>query len=490
MKQISIFLVTAIALAAASASACTGFYAGKKTTVDGTVLIGRTVDVQPVNACFRLAIVSRGEADPLDGKDALPAKYRFVCTPSLASGGRGTFHSAAANERGLVVSGTVTGHSRAEIGKLDPCTHEEGDNWVGEHNLTGILAGQAATAREGVKVLGETIARRKHTGQEIYMLADRDEAWYVEVYSTHQWAAVRMPEDKVACFGNQFMLRDFDPDSPDSMHSPELVTMAERAGILVRGADGKIDLCRTYSQPLSDYANLRTWYGHKVLAPSTAGEYVTTNAQPLFFSPDGKVSCTNLFELMRCRYEGSRWCPEEGGSGNVRTIGVTRQGTCHVITLDSRLPDACAGTIWVTLANAEHSVFLPVNAAVTRLDPAYAADQLKPFRYDAALASCHFRRLCALAEKDRRLIGDGVRSYWRKREAELTAEYRQVLSAAANSAAIDVRALTDYCCRQQERALADAKQILDDVLWYLSANNGTPGDGASSKPRPYSAAGK
>ena len=70
------------------------------------------------------------------------------------------------------------------------------------------------------------------------------------------------------------------------------------------------------------------------------------------------------------------------------------------------------------------------------------------------------------------------------------AEYGSVLSAAANGAAIDVRALTDYCCRQQERALADAKQILDDVLWYLSANNGTPGDGASSKPRPYSAAGK
>lgn len=479
-------LVISFALIAAggAALACTGMYAGRKVTVDGTILIGRTVDIAPLNTCFRMAIVNRGEADPNDGTNAVPAKYRFVCTPSVTSCGRGTFHSAAVNELGFAISGTVTGDPN---GRLDPCKYEEGDNWVGEHNLTGIVAGNAATAREGVKVLGETVARRKHVGGEIYMMADRDEAWYVEVYSARQWAAVRMPDDKVSCFGNQFMLRSFDPDAPDTMHSPELVSLPEREGKIVRGADGKIDLCRTYARELRDYGNLRTWYGHKVFAPSTAGEYVTTNVQPLFFSPDYKISPTNMFELMRCRYEGTKWCPEEGGDQDVRIIGVTRQATCHVIAVDPRLPAAFAGTIWTALANCEHSVFLPVNASVTRLDPSFTADQKGEFGYDPAVAGNHFRRLCALAEKDRRYYGSGIRAFWRARETELVAAWPDELAAAAKLGADGAEKLTEACCARQSAALGDAKRMLDGLLWFMAANNGTPGDGGpGAHPRaPY-----
>lgn len=39
-----------------------------------------------------------------------------------------------------------------------------------------------------------------------FMIADQQEAWYLESYSGHQWCAVKMPEDAVAVFGNECML--------------------------------------------------------------------------------------------------------------------------------------------------------------------------------------------------------------------------------------------------------------------------------------------
>ena len=42
------------------AEACTGVYAGKGMTVDGSVLIGRTVDFSPYNATMYQQICERG----------------------------------------------------------------------------------------------------------------------------------------------------------------------------------------------------------------------------------------------------------------------------------------------------------------------------------------------------------------------------------------------------------------------------------------------
>ena len=95
----------ALCMAATPIFACTGMYAGRKVSADGTVLIGRTVDTPPWSCCFRAVRVPRGEG----------VKYAYVCTPAVTSVGKGFFPSACANEAGLVISGTVTGRTRPEI---------------------------------------------------------------------------------------------------------------------------------------------------------------------------------------------------------------------------------------------------------------------------------------------------------------------------------------------------------------------------------------
>lgn len=464
------YIAVAVVASASLAFACTGMYAGKNVSADGTVLIGRTVDTPPWTCCFRATRIPRGE----------DVKYAYVCTPAVTAVGKGFYPSACANEAGLVISGTVTGHTRQEMLDIDPKTNRKG---VGEFNLPGLVAGNCATAREALDYFAKVIAERGHFGAEIYMFADRDEAWYLEAYTGHQWAAVKMPEDKVACFGNQFMIRSFDPDSPDVRHSPELISMPEKHGLLVRGADGLPDLCLTYATSLGDYSNFQTWFGHKTFSPSTAGEYETKRPMPLFYTPAHKVSIYDMFELMRSRYEGTEMCPDEGGSPKVRTIGTTKQATSHVISLDHRLPAKFAGTVWFSLANAEHSVFLPMNAAVTETDEAFSQDDVeKPFSYNPALAGHAFRRLCALAEQNRRFYGRGVRAWWRARERELIASYSRVLAEAV--AKDDASIVTDFAKREQTRALKDARRIFDELMWYVMENNRIEGDGSGATTLP------
>lgn len=70
-----------------------------------------------------------------------------------------------------------------------------------------------------------------------------------------------MPEDKVACFGNLFMIQtEYDVHDPDSfIYSKNLFSMPKDAGIAVI-EDGKMNISKTYGGEfdLADYANLRT----------------------------------------------------------------------------------------------------------------------------------------------------------------------------------------------------------------------------------------
>ena len=477
-----------------AAAACTGMYAGKAVSADGTILIGRTVDTAPWTSCHRFVATPRVADKPgriyAETPDGFtyplpPTTYAFVSTPRFSSLRRGAMDSACANEKGFVVSGTVTAQAQAKLIAADPMV----PSGAGENSLPGLLARCCATAREGLELLAKVIAEKGHHGGEIYMLADREEAWYVEVYTGHQWAAVKMPDDKVACFGNQFMIRSFDPASPNTRHSPDLLKLAERVGTLVKGEDGLPDIFRSYSNPLGDYSNYRTWFGHRTLAPETAGAYAVDAPQPLFYSPARKVTLRDFFELQRTRYEGTDHNPEANNLQKVRVIGTTKQASCHVIQVDPRLPAPLAATVWATAASSEHGLFVPLNAAITSTPIAYSQDQVLPWQqWDPLLAGCCFRRLSALAEKDRKWYGAGVRAYWRAREDEFLKVYPSRLAAAAQTWSANPKraaaALTAWTSGELTRALTHARAMTDELLWYITANNRIEGDGSGATAQP------
>ena len=108
-----------------------------------------------------------------------------------------------------------------------------------EHGLTEFTAVelvvcQSKTAREAIEVLCGLIDSYGSSEVNIAFIADQHEAWYVEMYSGHQHAAVKLPADKVSAFGNEFSL-EYVSDYADSVLSKNLTSLPEQAGFAQRG---------------------------------------------------------------------------------------------------------------------------------------------------------------------------------------------------------------------------------------------------------------
>ena len=476
--------IAAALFATAAADACTGMYVGRKASASGATMLCRTVDLPPATQLFRCE--SRARVENAPGRECRghhgfrwplpPTTYAYVCTPAATSDDLGDFASLGMNEVGLAVTATVTGYSCEAIRNADPFV-EAG---LSEDSMTGLIAASCSTAREAVDLIAAVMEKVGGREGNIVMVADQSEAWYVETYSGHQWAAVRMPEDKVAVFGNEFGIRAFDPSAPGVRASPGLVSMPEKAGLLVKAADAPIDVFRTYGGKVhDDFAHIRTWFGHRRFAQEgTVGEYGRELDLPLFFEPSGKVSAAEVFELFRSRYEGTPLCPEESGRRDVRVIGDEYQCTCHVIEVRDGVPAPLACNAWFTLGAAEHSVFLPLYAMTKTTDAMFSADSAPGAgkrSYDAGLASAHFRRLAAFAELDRPFYGRGVREYWRSCEKAMLAADSAVREKArrlfAESPARAAEFLTARSVALQRAALADARAMFDGLAWYVTENN-------------------
>ena len=94
------------------------------------------------------------------------------------------------------------------------------------------------------------------------------------MYNGHQYAAVKLPEDRVCVFGNEFSL-EYLSDYEDCIVSPELESLAEENGFAVYGRENELNLLASYSgdEVVTNYSHMRTWMGHKVLSPDDYGAY-------------------------------------------------------------------------------------------------------------------------------------------------------------------------------------------------------------------------
>ena len=468
-------------MSSVSAFACTGFYVGKGASANGTTMIGHTVDSW-TTAQSVTWVVDRVEDEPgrtykvADGVEfPLPdTTYKYTTTPFTY----GIWDGATANEMGVGCTAAITCYVTDEMKELDPTV----ENGLSEQFLCALVALCASSAREGVQVLADYIDMFGNAEQNTILIADQNEAWYMETYTGHQWCAVKMPEDCVAVFGNQFMLQSVDPESDDVMYSDELFSMPEEAGLAVYTEDGSMDLFATYSgNVLRDGNNLRTWYGHVLFAPSTAGEYATEAHYDLFYQPDAPITLNDVFDMTRARYEGTEYCPEtiEDYAYDIRVIAIERQMNIGVIEIHDDLPAEMAITTWVCTTDAEHSVYLPVSNLVTDLADVfeYVPETDGP---DENCAHYLFKRLSALAKQDREWYGQGVRAYWNQVEEQLVDVNGDVLAETLKLYETDPEAakayITNYTIGVQQKAVEDAKTIFDELMWYVISCTNTSKD--------------
>ncbi len=160
----------------------------------------------------------------------------------------------------------------------------------------------------------------------------------------------------------------------------------------------------------SAFSNLRTWRGHQLLAPSTAGDYSDETFYPLLFEPDEKVSVIDIMKLYGDRLEGTEFDKKLPENRYNRAIGVPNQGNVHIIQTFSELPDCTCQLQWLAMGNAEHALFVPAFSGIT---DTYEKYQIVNTKKRALTDSfyCQSKRICGLAESDREYLGQGVKEY-------------------------------------------------------------------------------
>ena len=474
--------------------ACTAIYVGKDVSADGTFLVARSNDEQSVWG-NHVTITERvtgepGRVMPVDNDATVFAElpettYRYTSTPFLDSVVAVAEYqkdaAICANEYGVVMTMSITAFSNKAALKADPLV----EHGLTENTAVDLVICQSDSARKAVEVLTSLIDQYGSSEVNIALIADQNEAWYVDMYTGHQYAAVRLPDDKVCVFGNEFTL-DYLSNYEDRIVSPDLESLAAENGFAVYGEnqnhEQELNLCETYAgdEVLFDYNHMRTWIGHKILAPEEYGDYDKHADYPLCFTPSEAVSLQDVMELIRNRYEGTEYSPDETGRTDMRVIGTDTAMSVHIAQVYPQLPTSMSCVTWESSGPAIYGVFVPVSNAALSISEAYGRNQSaeEAYRFDTEhFPYYRFKELTTLSvEADAyKIYGEPVRAYWHQAETGMIKGMSEVLKHAADMSDPQAAAqyITDYCNRMQDQAFSDAGELLNDVRWCKSKNSCT-----------------
>ncbi len=93
------------------------------------------------------------------------------------------------------MTATVTAIPNAKVLAVDPLVEAGG---LGEPILIDYVLPRVTSAREGVELIAKTIDEKGSAEGNIVIIADKNEVWYMEILSGHQYVAIKFPEDKYA----------------------------------------------------------------------------------------------------------------------------------------------------------------------------------------------------------------------------------------------------------------------------------------------------
>ena len=394
MKKALLTMLAAVgltALAAVPAKACTSYYVGSDLTEDGSTLFGRTEDTGDYHSKVFDVIDSKDVPEngmwvDEDGgtkftapyKDGLTKTYRYTACRDGAKGD-GLFGEVGINEKGVSMSATTTADSNGKA------TAEGVDKFVGntglsEENYVDYVLCQASTAREGVEILAKAIDTYgvwKDT--DGMFIGDKDEVWYMETLSGHQYCAIKMPSDKAAIIPNCLVIGDVDLDDTENVIASENVKkLAEDHDFYIEAETNQnvndINIKKTYGPVGYSSGNAdRIRGGQYVLTGKDNTAIYTDEYQDIFFDvPSKNVTVEKLYQLAGTQYEEYDVAgidfedarTEAGITRSARVIGTNSSQECHILQIRSDMPAELATVEWLSMSSAAYSPMVPFYGAL------------------------------------------------------------------------------------------------------------------------------
>ncbi|WP_075980375.1 C69 family dipeptidase [Bacillus massilinigeriensis] len=459
------------------ASACTSVFAGKKATADGSVLVARNEDVSSAWSkyvkVFPRKIHKTGEKIKfVNGLTVAQPKvsYKYMAVPDWDPS-EGLFEEVGINEYGVTVSATNSADANEKAESSDPFV-EKG---VTEAVIPTLILPRVKTAREGARLLGSYIEKYGSAEGNGLAIADKNEIWYFEVGTGHQWVAERVPDDAYLIVANGLRIDNVNlSDTKNFMGSVTLVSHAIANGLLQ--ADDKdykqsFDFAGAYGDLGQKYNTRREWWGQRTFTPSVSQDADLTR-YPLFMIPDKKITPKQVMKFLGSHYEGTPYDPSTDTGKDERAVGVDRTVESHVIQLRANMPADIANVMWLSLANPEYSVYLPFYQGIYETPTAY---RLGNDQYSDQSAYWAFRAPAALAATNPDSLGVGTKNYWEKYQDQLFAKQSSVEKKATELYKTNKQKGINYINKYSNDTAKDgftkAKQLRDDIITKIASKS-------------------
>lgn len=250
-------------------------------------------------------------------------------------------------------------------------------------DLTILLMERAKTARHGIQLAGELIARYGFTvssiegaeGTVAMAIADPEEGFFLELLPGGHWCARRVADNEAECRPNCFGIGDINFDDTENfICSPGLYELAVEKGLIQAG--DVLNFAKAFG---GDVAQINEGYGGALNPVNTMRKWtVLHRLGGLNVSPDTPLySCVpktplrlqDLMTLMRDHLQDTEYdlaaAPQAGPFHNpfwmTISSSIAQGGTviCMLADLSRRLPDPLGCPVYFAFSNVQLAPFVP-----------------------------------------------------------------------------------------------------------------------------------
>lgn len=388
---------------------------GKKASMDGSTFIARNEDrvlaIEPKRFIVQPAVSGRDETyvSAYNGLTVkLPANgMRYTATPS-GDQSKGLNEEDGFNEANVGESATESVYANDRVLAYDPYVK----NGLAEDSMTTLVLPYIHSAREGVKYLGNLIAKYGSAEGNGVQFSDQNEVWYMEISTGHQWVAVRIPDDCYAVAANQIAIEQIDFDDPDNyMWSPSIQEFVNLHGLNPDQDQWNFrHIFGTNTKKDHHYNTPRVWFAQRYLNPIAAANQTPESADiPFIRKPERKIAVEDIQYILKSHYNETKYDPlgdgDEHDRKTYRAISLSRTAQSHILQMRNDVDPKHAAIQWIALGVPSFNAYVPFFTNADDTDVSYRElpakmDLKSAFWLNEALAMVVESHYNDFAEKD------------------------------------------------------------------------------------------
>ena len=483
------------------AQACSAFIVGKDLTEDGSTLFGRTEDYPYAPDGGRhnqnyvvVPAKTYKDGDKIEDESngftyphlANEMKYTAVYDSDRDNGSNGNFAAHGFNELGVAMTATVSATPNDKVLKEDPLVKDG----LPEASLVDLALPRAKTAREVIETVAKVLDEKGSAEGNIIVAADKNELWYMEILSGHQYVAIKFPTNKYAVFANTYYLGHVDlNDKENVIASKGVEEVAKKADNYKTDKDGNFMIAKSYGpDKYMERNRSRTYAGIKWMDPQAKVNYDDEAFDLLRepTDPNKKYTVHDVIAEQRNRFEH---LPEykaddlvEVGKkidGNVYKYALGNENVidAHVYQIKPNLPNAFGGVMWLGLAQSRNTPYVPFYGNV---EDTYEAFKNRSTKYDGKSWYWTVWHIDQMVMKYPEIFGNSIQEKWKEKEAEWDKEQTERDAKYANYTDEQAKAagpeVTKEALERSEKIFKEIKAVEAEMEEKIKKEKGKDAD--------------